>query len=120
MKVTGRGLDLSIPVDVEAFSSWRNYTNIDLDIVNLNPFKCLKKPSPLKNCLNGSGLNLSTKPFNDAMEISPINKRRKELIYLDNKDEYCFPTSSLFERNQNLEIQIQDHAPSWLNDFRER
>lgn len=117
MEVTGRGLDFSIPLDAEAFSSWRNCPNIDFELVNRNPFNCLKKPPALKNCLNGSGLNLSTKSFNDAVELSPSNKRRKELISLDNEDEYCLPTTSLFERNQDLEIQIQDHTPSWSNDF---
>ena len=36
---------------------------------------------------------------------------------LDNEDEYSLPTSSPFERNQDLEIQIQNHTPSWSNDF---
>ena len=83
-------MDFSIPLDAEAFSSRKNCPNIDFELVNINPFNRLKKPTPLKNCLNGFGLNLSTKPFNDAVDISPSNKRRKELISLENEDEYCF------------------------------
>eukprot|EP01018_Ginkgo_biloba_P033159 Gb_13174 [translate_table: standard] len=116
MEVTGRDLNFSIPSDAEAFSSWRNCPNMDFDLDNRTPYNCLKKNS-LKNCLNGTGLNLSTKPSNDALELSPCNKRRKDLISLENDDECCLPMSSLFDRNQDLEIQIQDHPPSWSNDF---
>jgi hypothetical protein len=119
MEVTGRGLDFSIPLDAEAFSSRRNYPNIDFELVNKNPFNCLKKPPPLKNCLNGSGLNLSTNPFNDAVEISPSNKRRKELISLDNEDEYCFSHVFTFFLKETKTLKFKFgimHHLGYMND----
>ncbi|XP_057956074.1 uncharacterized protein LOC131149548 [Malania oleifera] len=119
MELTGRELNFSVPPEASEFSSWRNLPNTEFELERpLPPLKSNPHPNQRK-LLNGSGLNLSTRPSNhvngSGMDLSPVcNKRRKD-FFPHGSDEDCLLINSHSDRVQDTEMHAVE--PHWLNEF---
>ncbi|KDO72892.1 hypothetical protein CISIN_1g044254mg, partial [Citrus sinensis] len=74
MELTGRDLNFSVPPEASEFSSWRNLPNTEFELDRpLPPLKTHSNSHP-KKLLNGSALNLSTRPVShsngDGVDLS--------------------------------------------------
>ncbi|KAJ9178269.1 hypothetical protein P3X46_010166 [Hevea brasiliensis] len=120
MELTGRDLNFSVPQEASEFCSWRNLPNTEFELERpLPPLKTTPHPHS-KKLLNGSGLNLSTRPSNhtngNGMDLSPVcNKRKKDLFLHGNDEDCCLLMNQHNERIQDTEMQPIE--PPWLNDF---
>lgn len=117
MKLTGRDVNFSIPLEASDFGSWRNLLNTEFELErplqlkdNLNPH--------LKKLLNGSGLNLSTHAPNhittERMDLLRVcNKSKKSFSQRGNDDDCCLPNDS--HSDKVLDIHVIE--PPWLSEF---
>ncbi|XP_050205849.1 uncharacterized protein LOC126655646 [Mercurialis annua] len=117
MEFTGRDLNFSIAPEASEFCSWRNLPNTDFELErHLPPLKTNSQPHS-KKLLNGSGLNLSTRPSNgNGMDLSPVCNKRKKDLFLNGTDEDC----CLLMNQHNDRVQDTETHPielPWLNDF---
>lgn len=112
IELTGRDLNFSIPCEASNFGSWRNHPSPDLEVEKVN------SNSKSENMLNGSVLNLSTRPssFNngDAKDLLPVSKKRKDFLSNGNED-LSLAVNSV--SNHIPEIEIDSHERHWINDF---
>ncbi|KAG2685797.1 hypothetical protein I3760_10G142800 [Carya illinoinensis] len=120
MELTGRDMNLTIPIEASAFSSWRSLPNTDFELERPSPPIKSALNSHSKKLLNGSGLNLSTQPSNhtngDGMDLSPVsNKRRKDFFPHGNDDDVYLAVNPPSDRI--TDIEIHPNEPNWLNDF---
>ncbi|KAF5471671.1 hypothetical protein F2P56_008444 [Juglans regia] len=120
MELTGRDMNLTIPLEASAFSSWRSLPNTDFELERPAPPIKSALNSHSKKLLNGSGLNLSTQPSNhtngDGMDLSPVsNKRRKDFFPHGNDDDGFLAVNPPSDRI--TDIEIHPNEPNWLNDF---
>eukprot|EP01018_Ginkgo_biloba_P026823 Gb_28998 [translate_table: standard] len=129
-ELTGRDSDISISVDAESFSAWRNLPTIDFELDRM----ALKLPSattadnnnnslknnPSKICPNGGGINGSGL---NELSNGIYNKRRKEFLTLDddniNDTECCLPmgVSCVNGSRDHEEVQQIELLPHWSHDF---
>ncbi|KAF2321909.1 hypothetical protein GH714_004392 [Hevea brasiliensis] len=116
----GRDLNFSVPPEASEFCSWRNLPNTEFELERpLPPLKTTPHPHS-KKLLNGSGLNLSTRPSNhtngNGMDLSPVcNKRKKDLFLHGNDEDCCLLMNQHNERIQDTEMHPIELP--WLNDF---
>lgn len=113
MELTGRDLNFSVPPEARDFSSWRNLPNTDFELDRPIP---PPKGTLQRKLLNGSGLNLSTQPSNQAngngIDLMPIcNKRKKDAFLNGNDDDCCLPA------NPHPDTEIHPVEPPWMNEF---
>ncbi|XAR68960.1 hypothetical protein NMG60_11000385 [Bertholletia excelsa] len=119
MELTGRDSSFTILLEASDFSSWRNISNTDLELEkSLYPVK--SNPSPnSKRSHNGPGLNLSTLTSNigngDAVELSPVSKKRKEFFSNVNDDDCYLAVNP--PPDYVADVEIQPNEPHWLNNF---
>ncbi|KAJ4834449.1 hypothetical protein Tsubulata_007900 [Turnera subulata] len=119
LELTGRDLNFTVPPEASEYSSWRNLPNTDFELERpLPPLKT--NNSHPKKLLNGSGLNLSTRPLSTSsiggMDLSPPSNKRKKDLALDRNDEDC--CLLINQHNDRAhDTQMLSAEPSWLNDF---
>lgn len=103
MELTGRDLNFSVPPEASEFCVWRNVPNVEWKL------------------LNGSNLNLSTRPSSNlvngsGMDLLPVcNKRKKDLFPHVNGDDCCLLINHHSDRLPDTDIHPME--PLWLNDF---
>lgn len=120
MELTGRDLNFTVPPEASEFCSWRNLPSTEFELERpLPPLKTNSHPHP-KKLLNGSGLNLATRPAllgnGSGMDLSPAcNKRKKDLFLHGNDDECFLQMNQQNDRVQDTEIHSVE--PPWLNEF---
>ncbi|KAL4342100.1 hypothetical protein GQ457_08G001110 [Hibiscus cannabinus] len=119
MELTGRDLNFSLPPEASEFCTWRNLANPEFEIDRLlPPLKPNMQPLP-KKLLNGSGLDLSTRPSNHAnggvTDLSTVgNKRKKDSVLNGNED--C--RLLINQHNDGInETEMHSNEPYWLNEF---
>lgn len=119
MELTGRDLNFSIPPEASDFSSWRTLPNTEFELERPPASVKSNAHSNTKKLLNGSGLNLSTQPSNhtngDAMDLSPVNSKRKKDFFPHGNDEACYLAVNPSERVPNLDIHPNE--PHWFSEF---
>lgn len=120
MELTGRDLNFSVPPEASEFSSWRNLPNTEFELDRpLPPLKTHSNSHP-KKLLNGSALNLSTRPVShsngDGVDLSHVcNKRKKDLFLHGNDEECCLLNNQHNDRIQDTEMHPVE--PPWLHEF---
>lgn len=120
MELTGRDLNFSVPPEASEFSSWRNLPNTEFELDRpLPPLKTHSNSHP-KKLLNGSALNLSTRPVShsngDGLDLSHVcNKRKKDLFLHGNDEECCLLNNQHNDRIQDTEMHPIE--PPWLHEF---
>lgn len=120
VELTGRELDFSVPPEASEFCSWRNLPSTEFELERvLPPLKNNPQPHP-KKLLNGSGLNLSTRPSNHVngggIDLSSICNKRKKDFFPHGNDEDCdLLINQHSNRVQDTDIHLVE--PPWLNNF---
>ncbi|PHT54357.1 hypothetical protein CQW23_08819 [Capsicum baccatum] len=117
MELTGRDMNFTIPAEASDFESWRCLPNTDFELERPPALKNNSIPRP-ERLLNGSGLNLSTRPANhvngEGLNIlSVCNKRKRNGFPRGNNDDGCFPNTQHPERLPDT----HPISPPWLRDF---
>lgn len=121
MELTGRDLNFSIPPEARDFSSWRNLPNTDFELQRPIPLPKSNSHIPSKKLLNGTSLNLSTRPSNhvnsNGLELSSdCGRKRKDLFSHGSDDQDCsLSTNPSLNRDQDGEPHTIE-AP-WLDEF---
>ncbi|KAH1066855.1 putative 20.7 kDa in vs-regB intergenic region [Gossypium arboreum] len=120
MELTGRDLNFTIPPEASEFCTWRNLTSTEFELDRpLPPLKTHPQPHQ-KKLLNGSGLNLSTRPSNHAngcvMDLSPVSNKRKKDLFLNGDDEDCCLLINQHNDRVN-DTEMHPIEPPWLNEF---
>ncbi|GMJ15463.1 sodium- and lithium-tolerant 1 [Hibiscus trionum] len=119
MELTGRDLNFSVLPEASEFCIWRNLANTEFEIDR--PLPTLKThPQPQqKRLLNGSSLDLSTRPSNHAnggvTDLSTISNKRKKDLFVDGNEDCCLPINQHIDSVNDTEMHL--YEPSWLNEF---
>lgn len=118
MELTGRDLNFTIPPEASEFSSWRNLPSTDFELERPLPPVKTNSHQNSKKLLNGSGLNLSTRPSNNVnggIDLSPVCNKRKKETFLGNDSDCCVAINQQHDRVH--EPEIHPIEPPWLNQF---
>ncbi|KAG4396395.1 hypothetical protein GLYMA_19G172100v4 [Glycine max] len=114
MELTGRDLNFTIPPEASDFSSWRNLPNTDFELERPpHPIKSAPNSHP-KKLLNGTVLNLSNHSNGDAIDLSPVNGKKRKELFLNDED-YYLSVNAPSDRVPDIDMQPSEHP--WLNDF---
>ncbi|OWM68812.1 uncharacterized protein LOC116210177 [Punica granatum] len=122
VELTGRDLNFTLPPEASEFCSWRNLPTTEFELErHLPPLKTSTSNSNSKKLLNGSSLNLSNRPPNQAnggsLDLSPVgNNKRKKDMYGAGSEEDCY----LHMNQPNGRLSEPETHPAelpWMNDF---
>ncbi|KAL8539044.1 hypothetical protein ACS0TY_000875 [Phlomoides rotata] len=116
-ELTGRDVSFSIPTEACDFGTWRNLSNTEIEVERPLQLKASLN-SQIKKLINGSGLNLSTKPLDnvngEGMDLlRGVNKRKKNFFPHGSDDDCDLAIDSQSDRV----LDVHAIEPPWLSNF---